>query len=190
MNRSRLVLVITVSLIAILGAAYLVWIGSGGPDGDDVITAPPVDMSMQGVELTRSSGDGSRWTLKAEGAEYQQEDGVVSVRSPRIEWERADHDSVTVTSASGTVDQSSGNAQLWPDVVIVSGDTTVHAGRLEYSEQKRSIHLREDVRIVRGGLALDAPEVVFDLDTNVITATGGVRAELTGHAEPTMEDKP
>lgn len=190
MNRGRKLLLAGLVTAAALGTSYLVWRGSGVTLEDAPITAPPVDMSMQGVELTRTAGDGSRWTLIAERADYEQADGKITVEVPEIIWSKEGRDSVTIKAAKGLVDQASGSAELWPDVVVKSGDVTVYSKRLEYNGLERTITVREDVRIERAGMTLEAPQVFYDLTSNEITATGGVTAMLQSKAAPVGEETP
>ncbi|WP_462326924.1 LPS export ABC transporter periplasmic protein LptC [Desulfobaculum sp.] len=187
MNRARMLLVAVLVLVTMLGAAYIIWRGSGASVDDVPITAPPVDMAMQGVELTRSAGDGSLWTLKAESADYEKQDGRITVEAPVIDWTKEGREPVHIVAPKGRVDQATGSAELWPEVVVTSGDTTVYSKRLNYDGEARIITVREDVRIVREGMTLRAPEVVYDLSTNVITATGGVESVMDGMAAPGRE---
>lgn len=141
-----------------------------------------VDVSMQGVELSRGAEGRTEWRLKADGARYMQDSGLAQVDNPRIVYylNSSGNDSgnatVEVTAAHGEVDQESGAARLWPDVDIVTDETHITAERLDYDSAARTIVLEGTVRMVRPGLALTAPRATMDLRTNEILAEGGVAA--------------
>jgi len=146
-----------------------------------------VDVSMQGVELSRGAEGRTEWRLVADGARYAQDTGLAQVDNPRIVYYLGetggeaggdDQRIVEVNATSGEVDQESGGARLWPDVAITSGSTLVLAERLDYDGAQRSIVLTGTVRMMRPGLSLVAPKVTMDLKTSDIFAEGGVVSTL------------
>lgn len=188
MNQKRLFLaVVFVVCLAAIGYG-LYWVASHSVEEVVEPVAPSVDMSMQGVELTRSASDGSRWTLVAKSADYHQDEALVDVHAPTLTWERQNEEPITVTADEGRVNQESGEAEMWPNVVIVSGENTVYAKQLNYSDANRELVLTKDVRIEREGMDLEAPRVRLDLTTNEITATGGVTAVLIDSKKSTAEE--
>lgn len=178
--RRRLPLILAVVLLA---AGYVAWslfsARQAVEEAADAVGDVDVDVSMQGVELSRGAEGRAEWRLKAEGADYLQDEGLVRVDNPRIVYYLEDGgDEVVVTAKSGELNQETDTARLWPDVTIFSGPTTVTADRLDYAGADRDIVLTGDVRIDRPGMVMTAPDVRLDLKTNDISASGGVRAEL------------
>lgn len=148
-----------------------------------------VDVSMQGVELSRGADGHAEWRLAADGAKYAQDSGIVTVERPRIIYYLSDGSGeIAVNATSGEVDQVSGGARLWPDVDIVSGPNRVTAERLNYDSAKRAVELVGSVRLVRPGMTLVAPKVTIDLNTNDINAEGGVESVLSGVALPSPKE--
>jgi len=144
-----------------------------------------VDVSLRGVELSRGADGRTEWRLKADGAHYAQDTGVVAVDNPRIVYYLNDGTGeVAVNATSGEVNQASGDASLWPDVDIVSGPNRALAERLDYHSADRQLVLTGTVRLSRPDMTLDAPRVVLDLDTNDIHADGGIESVLTGALAP------
>ncbi len=142
-----------------------------------------VDVSMHGVELSRGAGGRTEWRLKADGARYQQDSGTAQVDNPRVVYYLdgsggEGNGTVEVTAPHGEVNQETGAASLWPDVDILTGPTHVTADRLDYDGAARRIVLTGSVRMMRPGLVLTAPRAVLELDTNVISAEGGVTGDM------------
>lgn len=138
-----------------------------------------VDVALNKVELSQGSEGKAAWRLVANGADYLKDQELVRLDRPRvIYYQEQDGAEVEVTASEGEVDQASGDARLWPDVVIVSGPTTVYAERLHYKGESRDIDLTGEVRMERGEMRLNAPHMVMNMKTNDITADGGVTSLL------------
>ena len=80
---------------------------------------------------------------------------------------------------------------LWPDVTVTMGMGTMRADRLVFTgKDTQTIRLSGSVSMDRGGLAVRAPEVVYDLDKDIIVAWGGVVADMaTAGSEGPTADK-
>ncbi|BBD07570.1 LPS export ABC transporter periplasmic protein LptC [Desulfovibrio ferrophilus] len=138
-----------------------------------------VDVALQQVELSQGSEGKASWRLVADKANYLKDEQLVRLDNPRvIYYQEQDGSEVNVTATEGEVEQSSGDARLWPDVVIVSGPTTVYADHLFYSGETRDIDLTGNVRMKQGEMMMTAPHLIMDMKTNDIKADGGVTSLL------------
>lgn len=148
----------------------------------DAVANAEVDVTLKGVELSQGEGGRAKWRLKADDAEYAKDSGIVKLTKPQVTYfPEADgrEDDVVVTASEGEVNQQNGNARLWPDVVIVSGPSTVYADQLDYDGKKREILLTGDVKLDRDGMRMYSKHLTMDLKTNDIVATKGVEAYLS-----------
>ncbi|WP_461209487.1 LPS export ABC transporter periplasmic protein LptC [Desulfocurvus sp. DL9XJH121] len=148
-----------------------------------------VEAVMQRVELSRGAEGKAEWRLTADGADYLREQALVRLTNPKITYYRPDGSEVLVSASEGEVSQETGDAALWPDVLIVSGPNTIHSKRLDYAGKKREIELTDQVRLDRGDLTLRAPRLTMLLSSNDITAGGGVTSTLWPAQAPAKEPK-
>jgi len=145
----------------------------------DLAEKVDVDVALDKVELSQGSEGRASWRLVADKADYLKDQNLVRLDNPRvIYYQEQDGSEVNVTAPQGEMNQDSGDAKLWPDVVIVTGPTTIYADRLDYGGQTRHIDLKGNVRLVRGDMRLNAPHMVMDMKTNDIKADGGVESLL------------
>ena len=178
-----------VLLIAIAGGWAWHTLGREAAVIADLAEDVNVEAVMERVELSRGTEGKADWRLTADGADYLRDQGLVRLTNPRITYYRPDGSEVKVSSSDGEVDQDSGDAGLWPDVVIVSGPSTIHSKRLDYRSGRREIELTGDVRMRRKDMVLAAPKLVMQLFSNDIIAEGGVRSMLWPVDAPAKESQ-
>lgn len=150
-----------------------------------------VDVSMQGVELSQGREGHIQWRLRASGAEYLQEGGLVRVDEPVVTYYGGPGDGsdggpaasgkpITVTAPKGEVLQDDEVVTLWPEVTVTMDLGDMRADKLVYTgKDTRSIRMTGSVELRRTGLSVKAPEVVYDLDKDIMVAWGGVEADMT-----------
>lgn len=173
--------------VAALGvAAYAAWHFSGlDRAAREVAKAAKdtqVDVSVQGLTLSKGKEGRLSWTLSAQRAEYLQEQGRIRVYNPLLVYYADDRKGrrreVTVSAPQGEVDQGKEEADLGPAVRIESDNSTIHADTLHYAGAGRTLLLSGNVVLVHPQITMKAKTVVLDLNTNEITASGGVVGEL------------
>lgn len=172
-----------IAAVVVLAAATGLWFASQVKDEVAAVAELAenldVDVALNKVELSQGSEGKAAWRLVADKADYLKDQQLVRLDSPRvIYYQEQDGAEVNVTAPQGEVNQASGDAKLWPDVVIVSGPTTVYADHLHYKGESRNIDLTGNVRLERGEMRLNAPHMVMNMKTNDITADGGVTSLL------------
>lgn len=189
MNPRRAVLAVVV--LAVVAAGFWFWSARGREIAKVAELAQDVNVEavMERVELSRGADGRTEWRLTADGADYLREQGLVRLTNPRITYFRPNGAEVKVFAPQGEVSQETGDAGLWPDVVIVSGPDTIHAQRLDYAGRRREIELSGGVRLDRGDMVLTAPRLTMQLSSNDITARGGVRSELWPQRTPAKESR-
>ncbi|MBU1000905.1 MAG: LPS export ABC transporter periplasmic protein LptC [Proteobacteria bacterium] len=144
-----------------------------------------VDVALQRVELSQGAEGRANWRLVADKADYLKDEQLVLLDNPHIiYYQEKDGSEVNVDAPQGEVDQASGDAKLWPDVVIVSGPTTVYSDHLHYKSETRDIDLTGNIRLDRGEMQLTAPHLVMNMKTNDIKADGGVTCLLWAARPP------
>ncbi|MDY7000496.1 MAG: LPS export ABC transporter periplasmic protein LptC [Thermodesulfobacteriota bacterium] len=183
MIRGRTLLILILGIAAAFGIGLWVFQGEDAENADDVREGAKVDVSVKGFTLSQGAGGHVRWELRAENAEYLQGKGRIKVRGPEITYysgakSEGAQETLRVKAPWGEIHQEKEEAELWPEVDIVSKSGTVHADRLHYTGESRSLLLTGNVRIIRSEMAFNATEAVLDLATNDISATGGVSGVL------------
>lgn len=177
-------------VLALVAGAY-VWRTWGEKAAQVADLARDVDVQavMERVELSRGADGKTDWRLTADGADYLKDKGLVRLTQPRVTYYRPDGSEVRVSAPQGEVSQDSGDAGLWPGVVIEYGGDVIHADRLDYHGSAREIVLTGSVRLERGDMVLDAPRLTMQLASNDIIADGGVESVLWPKPAPAKETR-
>lgn len=176
---------VTACILAAVAGGYA-WHSMGQKAAEIARLAEEVDVEavMERVELSRGADGKTDWRLTADGADYLKDEGLVRLTEPRVTYYRPDGSEVRVAAPKGEVRQESGDAGLWPGVVIESGPSTIHADRLDYRGNMREIELTGSVRLNRGDMILNAPRLTMQLSSNDIIAEGGVESVLWPETAP------
>ena len=184
-----------VFVVLALGLAWGLWrmtVGGALDKAAQLAKDVEVDVSMQGIELSQGREGRVQWRLKASGAEYLQEGGLIRVDSPVVTYyggadgqgpaasgSKPGSTPIVVTAPKGEVLQDDEVVTLWPDVTVTMGMGEMRAERLVFTgKETRTIRLTGSVVMHRGEMAVRAPEVEYDLDKDIIVAKGGVEADL------------
>lgn len=186
MSRAKKALIAAALVVAVGGAIawYFVQQSALLKEAAKIAENVDVDVSMQGLTLTQGEEGAMRWKLVAESATYLQEQGRIRVDGPLITYYRKDSDEpIEVRAPQGEVDQNTEEAWLWPDVEMRSGQSTVTAEKLHYAGSGRTITLTGGVVLKRPDMRVDSESAVVELESNSITATGGVKAVLRRDTE-------
>ena len=183
MIRGRMLLVFILGIVAALCIGLWVFQGEDSGRADKAEGDAKVDVSVKGFTLSQGAGGHVRWELHAANAEYLRGKGLIKVRGPEITYypgadSNGTRETLRVKAPWGEINQEKEEAELWPEVEVVSGSGTVHADRLHYTGESRSLLLTGNVRIIRSEMAFNATEAVLDLATNSISAMGGVSGVL------------
>ncbi len=183
MIRGRTLLVFILGIVAACGIGFLAFYGEDDGSADKAQRDVEVDISVKGFTLSQGGEGRVRWELRADSAEYLQGKGRIKVRGPEITYypqpgPEGMQETLRVKAPWGEINQEKEEAELWPEVEIVSGSGTVYADRLHYTGESRDLKLTGNVRIVRSEMAFNATEAVLDLATSDISAAGNVSGVL------------
>jgi LPS export ABC transporter protein LptC len=178
-RRKALAAVIIAAALAGFGGWFFIRQSEMFEQARDLAEDVNVDVSMQGLTLTRGEEGDVRWKLDAKGAKYLQEEGRIRVDAPRITYYPKDSDQdIEVRAPEGEVDQNTEEAWLWSRVVMHRGESTVTAGRLHYAGENRTITLTGGVVLERPDMRVVSDAAVMDLAADTLTAEGGVKAVI------------
>lgn len=181
MIRRRKALLALVFAVALAGAGiwYFIQQSSVFEQARELAEDVNVDVSMQGLTLSQGEEGNLRWKLDAAGAEYLQEQGRIKVDDPVITYyPKEGGEPLEVRASDGEVDQNTEEAWLWPEVVMRTNESTVTAERLYYAGENATITLTGGVVLKRADMHVISDSAVMDLNSNEVTAGGGVTAVI------------
>lgn len=152
------------------------------PDLGDIAANVEVEMAAKDVELHHGEEGRLIWRLRAQGASYDEEKGLVLVQAPSISYfTLPDNDELRVTATHGSVDQATSAVTLWPDVMARYEKSSLTAPEIVY-DGNGLLTATGGVVVQQEGVMLRAPVVSYDLDESLFVAEGGVVLE-SGIAE-------
>jgi LPS export ABC transporter protein LptC len=190
-RRRKLALAVLVpaGVAAGLIAWFLFQYGDVARQAMEVAEDVDVDVSMQGLSMTQGEEGRVRWQLDAAGGSYERDREVIGLDKPRITYyPESDGPVLEVSAPEGEVNREREIAELWPEVSVKYGESSITSERLYYSGGNGTVRLTGDVRMVRPDSEIRAPEAVFHLRENRLRAKGGVEAEFMVSA-PGKEEK-
>lgn len=178
MLRRLAVLLLVLALFAVIGFVLVKLTEQAGlmPDLGGLATDVEIDMAAKGVEL--SHGDQGRliWRLRAQGATYDQDKGLVLVQAPEIAYFTSPEDDLRVSAPQGSVDQKMSAVTLGPIVIANYKNISLTANQVMY-DGKGLLKAMGEAVVRQEGVTLTAPVMSYDLDKRLFVAEGGVVIE-------------
>lgn len=140
-------------------------------------------MSIQGMEISQGEAGKKLWHLTADSASMREEGGVIFVDNPFLTYFMEGKERpLTVDSKSGDVDQSNNNIRFLGNVIAKQDDSILRTDMLEYIGAQRKLLSPGAARFSATNLLGSADTAEWDLNTNIMTATGNVHTEMEMNA--------
>ena len=155
-------------------------------DINKLLSDPPdivknsVDLAVRGIQLSQGSDGSKSFNLDADWATLNQDSGAITVRDPDIRYFLRSENGekqreVHAISLLGRVEDGNQRVSMEEDVKVTSEENTLTGRIAVFLNEKRTLTFPE-------GATLDGPELSghtavlqWDLNTNILTGTGGVR---------------
>ncbi|WP_290923137.1 LPS export ABC transporter periplasmic protein LptC [Halodesulfovibrio sp.] len=134
-----------------------------------------VDLSLKGIELKQGEAGKELWTLKATNGWYQKDESIIDLANPDIMYfVQPDRDEVHIVAPNGTINQNKGVARLWGDVTVTNQKGTITSSELTFEDKKKLLVMTGNVIFTGEGFNGSSDNASWNLDENMITATGNV----------------
>lgn len=173
-----------------IGAALIAAIGTGAwyyfapppakPEREQAKDAlqDAVGLALKGIELVQGEKGIELWRMKATWAALRQEKGVIDVDSPDIVYRVGDDEiPLHVVADKGQVLDGQKFLRLWDHVVCTYKDNVLRAPLMTYNSTSRLMVFPDGADIEGTDSKGKAKHLTWDLVTNVIEGTGGVRVD-------------
>lgn len=134
-----------------------------------------VDLSLKGIELKQGEAGKELWTLKATNGWYQKDKSIIDLAEPNITYfVQPDRDQVHIVAPNGTINQKEGLARLWGDVKVTNQKGTITSSELTFEDKNKQLIMTGNVVFTGEGFNGSSDNASWNLDKNMITATGNV----------------
>ncbi len=153
-----------------------------------------VDLAVRGITLSQGSRGSKSFDLNADWATLNLETGSITVRDPEIRYFlRSDNGEnlreVHAVSLFGRTENDNQHIFMEGDVKVTQQENTLSGSTAVFRNEERTLTFTE-------GAELDGPELSghtallqWNLDTNILTGTGGVRMRWVPRKSVQTEEK-
>ncbi len=176
----------TIVVIFLLGLAIgLVMNQQRGSRGAAVEKQPPAANSEPAVhaedlELVQGSEGKELWRVRATSAQYGVDQRIIQVINPQLfAYVGPNREEVFIRSDTGEINQRGNTVTLRDNIAGRFGEFTLTSDVFDYIGAMKKAYFKGRVMVTRPDFSANATTVEINLDTRVLTAAGGVSAELT-----------
>ena len=166
LNLRRLLAILI--LIAVLFLGTVIWRHLQQQRPEDLLKALPkqIDLALEQLHYTQTEEGRRRWTLDADKAEYQRQQGQVSLKTVQLTlFEAGRLGQVRLQADQGLLDQEERQVEVWGNVVIkTERGEQLYTERLHYDDQQRRLHTDEPVRLLSKRMELTGIGMQVDLE--------------------------
>ena len=155
-------------------------------DLDELLSDPPdvvknsVDLAVRGIQLSQGSQGSKSFDLDADWATLNQESGSITVRDPEIRYflrseggekQREIH----AVSLLGRVENGNQHISMEDDVRVTYEKSLLTGKLAVFLNEDRTLTFPEGAVLEGPALSGHTAVLQWDLDSNTLTGTGGVR---------------
>ncbi|MCK4621593.1 MAG: LPS export ABC transporter periplasmic protein LptC [Desulfuromonadales bacterium] len=166
LNLRRLLAILI--LIAVLFLGTVIWRHLQQQRPEDLLKALPkqIDLALEQLHYTQTEEGRRCWTLDADKAEYQRQQGQVSLKTIQLTlFEAGRLGQVRLQADQGLLDQEERQVEVWGNVVIkTERGEQLYTERLHYDDQQRRLHTDEPVRLLSKRMELTGIGMQVDLE--------------------------
>ncbi|MBE9486063.1 MAG: LPS export ABC transporter periplasmic protein LptC [Chloroflexi bacterium] len=166
LNLRRLLAILI--LIAVLFLGTVIWRHLQQQRPEDLLKALPkqIDLALEQLHYTQIEEGRRRWTLDADKAEYQRQQGQVSLKTVQLTlFEAGRLGQVRLQADQGLLDQEERQVEVWGNVIIkTERGEQLYTERLHYDDQQRRLHTDEPVRLLSERMELTGIGMQIDLE--------------------------
>ena len=153
-----------------------------------VAKAADPDVMAEDLELVQGAEGRVLWRVRAKTAQYDMNQRIVQVLRPQLTaYVGADRQEFFVKSDTGEVNQQGNTMTLRDNITGRYGAFVLTSDVFDYIGAMKKIYLKGRVGVSRPDFSVNATAVEINLETHVLTAAGGVTAELVPAALDAMK---
>ncbi len=155
-----------------------------GPAPEKVLESTPrnVDLALKKIHYTETRDGVRRWTLVADSAAHDMEDGIAHIKNIRMTfYDAGGVGAVTLTARRGELKPDAHEMEARGNVVVKSArGYTMYTDRLQYRENDRMIRTAEPVRLVSKTMDVRGKGMRFNVQDQSVRLLSDVRGQVKG----------
>jgi len=166
-----------------LGIAFIVydWVKKDPMEALSAVAANQ-DLSLNHVHHVASRDGKKEWALDAESAQYQRQDHKTVFKEIAATFFLKSGKEVHLTGRDGILLTDSKNMEVSGGVVLKSGLYELNTEKLVYNEGAKTISAETPIKMTGKVISLRGDQLVFNLRTEKLIVSGGVKAVIAGSA--------
>jgi len=138
------------------------------------------DVLAEDLELVQGADGKELWRVRARSAEYSLDQRIVQVIRPQLSaYIGTDREEVFIKSDLGEINQSGNTVTLRDNIAGRFGTFALTSDVFDYIGAMKKAYFKGRVIVTRPDFSVNATTVEINLETQELTAAGGVAAELT-----------
>lgn len=142
--------------------------------------APEPEILARDVEFVQGKDGNVDWRIRAAAAQYDQDNGIVSVDFPQMtSYLGQERREVFVRADSGQINQQQDTLSLRSNVDGRFGMFSIKSESLDYFGVMQKVFLKGGVSVSRPDISINARAVEINIATHQLVAAGGVTAVMS-----------
>jgi LPS export ABC transporter protein LptC len=182
MRKAKLVLLVTIALIAGIIAAFL-WLNLQGKrdsrsQEEPKVTAEDTKMNLEKVHFVEDKGGKITWELEAQSVQQYEDQNLLVLRDVKVTVYTKEGRSFVISGKEGRVNQDSKNAELSGNVTLTSSDGyRLRTHSVAYDHQARKVTTPDPVEIEGDQLRVQGKGMVVDMEARTFRIMNRVKTQ-------------
>jgi len=175
-------LMLAVALVALI-ATVVVFVGyrqvTRNPEAILELVQKGADMQLSNIRQTASKKGIKEWRLEASSATLKDEQKVMLLDRPEVEFFMEDGDNLHLTADQGTIHTDSSHMNVSGQVSAATSQYRLQTETLDYDPNARTLHAAKSVRISGPSFTIRADSMAMDIATSITRLEGGVEGVIS-----------
>ena len=175
-------LMLSVSLVALLATVGLFFTYrqvTSNPEAILNLVQKGADMQLSKIRQTASKNGIKEWRLEAESATLNEQEKVMLLANPDVEFFMEDGDNLHLTADQGTIHTDSSRMNISGRVSANTSLYNLQTETLDYDPQARTLIAQKQVNISGQSFTLQADSMAMDIATSITRFEGGVQGVIS-----------
>jgi len=173
----------TACLAAVIGIAFFSQDKvpeTTGPDAEDSAQEENQDLTLNQVHHVATRDGKTEWTLDADSAQYDRASRKTMFKEVDATFFLEEGEKVHLTGRDGVLLSETKDMAVSGTVVVRSGPYVLNTEQLIYKHSAKTISTDSPVKIEGNLLQVTGESMVFNLETDRLVVSGGVKAVFDG----------
>jgi LPS export ABC transporter protein LptC len=153
---------------------------SGDPDAEVSVPEENHDLILNQVNHVATRDGKTEWTLDADSAQYDRASGKTMFKAVDATFFLEEGEKVHLTGKDGVLMSGTKDMEVSGSVVVRSGPYVLNTEQLTYKHSAKIVSTDSPVKIEGDLLHVTGDSMVFDLGTDRLVVSGGVKAVFDG----------